>query len=310
MCASARAVNVGEVGTGQLRSGYRASHGVDVGHLLPADVRVVELHECSDCSLRWYTPAIAGDDRFYEDLQSISRYYQDHKPEYDFAKLHIGEGDRVLEVGCGKGAFARVLPRDVVYRGLEFNQVAIDKARSSGLDVQPLPVADEAVARPGHHDVVCHFQVLEHVGDPHGFLADCVRALRTGGKLIVAVPAEDSFLALVEGGWLNMPPHHLTRWPDRSLRAALRAAGLSLTEMWHEPVAEYHKAWYRGVMINAGLKKLLGARPGLLRDRLLSRMSRRAGQVPFVSDLLYASGERKFPHRGRGHTVCAVATKD
>jgi SAM-dependent methyltransferase len=250
-----------------------------------------------------------GDERFYEDLQKIDWYYQDYKPEYDFAKSHIADGNAVLEVGCGKGAFPRFLEKNIHYRGLEFNAAAVEKARAGGLDVMAMPLEREASERPGFYDVVCHFQVLEHVSEPRNFLNNCAKALSPGGKVIVAVPSEDSFLSLVEGGWLNMPPHHLTRWTDQALEYALAAAGFQAKEIWHEPVADFHADWYRQVMINVGVKRLMGRTVGLEPDRLWSKVSWRLSKIPVIRDLFLQIGERGFAFSGRGHTVCAVAIK-
>ena len=122
----------------------------------------------------------------------------------------------MLEVGCGRGAFASLLKAQqpsVRYRGLEFNQAAVQAACAAGHDVVCRTLSDGAAQRPGHHDLVCHFQVLEHVPDPLAFTRDSVAARRPGGLLLVAVPAEDRFIGQQRDAWLNMPPHHLTSRP-------------------------------------------------------------------------------------------------
>ena len=109
--------------------------------------------------------------------------------------------------------------------------------------------------------MVGHFQVLEHVTDPKGFMQGCVKALKSGGKLLMAVPVEDSFVGRAESTWLNMPPHHLTRWSNTALANAVRSVGVNPVETWHEPVADYDQAWHRTVVIAAGWKSLLGKAP-------------------------------------------------
>ena len=73
-------------------------------------------------------------------------------------------------------------------------------------------IEDHADQRPGHYDAVTSFQVLEHVTEPASFLRACVKALRPGGRLLLGVPNNDSFLGLLEDNWLNMPPHHMSLW--------------------------------------------------------------------------------------------------
>lgn len=309
MCGNSGSHVVGRIKLDKLYDAYMASYGVTVNHLFSSDGYFMQLNDCVVCGLKWYSPLAAGDDHFYEGLQKHDWYYQDYKPEYDFAKGYISDDDHVLEVGCGKGAFHQFLPKNIRYRGLEFNKAAIEKARSIGLDAEATPIEKEAIERPCFYDVVCHFQVLEHVTSPRDFLENCVKALKPGGKLIVAVPSEDSFLSIVENGWLNMPPHHLTRWSDQALKSAFSSVGLVTKEIWHEPVADFHADWYRNVMVNFGIKQVVGADIGLESDWLWSKVSRRLNNVSFVKNLLLRVGEKGFAYSGRGHTVCAIAMK-
>lgn len=265
---------------------------------------------CEDCGLLSYDPMPAGDAAFYEDLQRLPWYYQDIKPEYHFAKTHIGKQDRVLEVGCGKGVFRSFLADTVDYRGLEFNQAAIDKATAQGLHVTADPIQNHADAHPGEYNVVCHFQVLEHVSDPLGFLRACAKTLKPGGKLIVAVPAEDSFLSLHRADWLNMPPHHVTRWKDSTLRHAFETQlGLTVEAIWHEPLADYHHDWHRSIMANYGFKRFFGDQPRLEGKDLFSRLVRRIIAKPRLQGWLARHGASRFEFAERGHTVCAVGIK-
>ena len=309
MCSGRDSRVAGRISVDKINAAYSASYSTVVNHLFPPNAKVVDLNTCDNCGLGWYSPLVAGDERFYEDLQKLDWYYQDYKPEYDFAKARVTDGDSVLEVGCGKGAFPRFLEKNIHYRGLEFNMTAVEKASARGLNVAPVPLHEEANERAGSYDVVCHFQVLEHVSEPRNFLNDCVKALKPGGKLIVAVPSQDSFLSLVENGWLNMPPHHLTRWTDQALKSALTTAGLQTIEIWHEPVSSFHLGWYSHVMINAGLKRLVRSTVGLESDQFWSKVSRRLSNFPLIRDILLRSGEKAFAFSGRGHTVCAVAIK-
>jgi 2-polyprenyl-3-methyl-5-hydroxy-6-metoxy-1,4-benzoquinol methylase len=310
LCSSAAQVRVDEVAWDALVAAYALpSLGVPVAHLAPDAIRHITLWECSDCGLRWYDPPVAGDAAFYEALQRHDWYYMPDKAEFEFAAARVPAGSRVLEVGCGRGLFAQRLAAGCTFRGLEYNAKAVQAARAGGLDVEMCSVQSEAAARPGAYDVVCHFQVLEHVQDVRGFLSACVAALRPGGLLIVAVPSEDSFLGIVESGWLNMPPHHLTRWPDRTLRQIAQLFSLSLAEIWHEPLAAVHEAWYRSTLVRSALLSSLGTEPRLVARRgpvaWALRTARHAGLEP----ALLRRGEGAFAHAGRGHTVCAVYTR-
>ena len=271
----------------------------------------ITLNHCGSCDLKWYSPQVAGDGPFYVALQKHAWYYQPDKPEYSFACTHVPEGARVLEVGCGRGAFREFLPARLTYRGLEFNTGAVQMARERGLDVQIRAIENEAQAAPASCDVVCHFQVLEHVSDPAGFMQACAAALRPGGTFIVAVPAEDSFVGLAESAWLNMPPHHLTRWSDRALANALAAVGVEMQAVWHEPVADIHRNWHEAVLTNAGLRAVLHqAPPRLVSGGALTDLARRLHhRAKPVAAWLQRRALQTYPGANRGHTVCMVGRK-
>lgn len=309
-CGAAGSRRIDEVSAAALAAGYAgASLKVDVHSLVAQAAPVVALMHCGQCDLKWYAGGAVGDAAFYEALQQHAWYYQGDKAEFPFAATHVKPGQTLLEVGCGRGAFAAHLAPGVAYRGIEFNAEAVAKARAAGLEVEVRDLHDEASSRPGAYDVVCHFQVLEHVPDIAGFLRSSVAALREGGTLIVAVPAEDSFIGLAESAWLNMPPHHLTRWSDAALERAFRAAGVEPHTTWHEPVAPEHVAWRHNVLAATGWLSLLGLQPGLLARPRLNRAGRAAMKLPGVRAAFERRALRLHPQAAHGHSLCIVGTK-
>jgi SAM-dependent methyltransferase len=79
----------------------------------------------------------------------------------------------------------------------------------------------------GQFSVITLFHVLEHVADPLGAIKILKRSLSPGGILAVSVPYSPMSF---ESDWrdpLNRPPHHLSRWNERSLKALATSAGMS-----------------------------------------------------------------------------------
>src|ERR1700753_3557466 len=108
----------------------------------------------------------------YAKLEKMHRYYDDDKWEYRRALQDLRGKKKILEIGCGSGKFMALAKREekLSIEGLERNQRAIHEAAERGIVVRD--DSAELVARnnPGSYDVVCSFQVVEHVPRLGSFL--------------------------------------------------------------------------------------------------------------------------------------------
>ena len=288
---------------------YSKGFNVDISTYL-AGVATIQLRRCLCCDLRFFDPPCAGDSAFYEQLQTLSWYYLKDKPEYVYAAALIGPDARVLEVGCGAGSFRAHLHQSVDYTGLEFNEEAIRKCRTAGLNVLGIDVETLAASTEEAYDVVCSFQVLEHVTDPASFIHSSVCLTRPGGTLLVAVPAEDSYLSIASNATTNMPPHHLTRWSDRALLMLAERNSLTVVDLWHEPIAPFHEEFVTRVFARHWLASHGVVGHGLID---LSRRARAAGFLLNSSRAIRgacaSAAARRLEHSQRGHTVVLVASR-
>lgn len=206
-------------------------------------VGYVALHACGSCGLLFFDPPLAGGEDLYDQLQKYPWYYLEEKEEHAVAARFVAPGDCVLEVGAGDGSFAARISH-AVYVGLEINARAAARARDRGLQMRQETVEVHAAAHAGRYDVVCLFQVLEHIPQPREFLEACARCLAPGGRLVVSVPDEDSFLGVEVGNPLNLPPHHVTRWCEAPLRQVGELLGLELLGTWNEQLSDLHLRSY------------------------------------------------------------------
>lgn len=239
--------------TNQIIALYRKRAGVDVSRFF-TESEIMHCR-CLNCGLQFYAPQAIGDGRFYDELQHYGDYYIPEKDEFRVAAKYIHPGDEVLEVGAGEGQFTGFI-QCKSYTGLEFSEKAIRKAALKGITLLNESLDEHARRNPGKYDAVCYFQVLEHVPEPGKFIRESLACLKPGGRLIVAVPSEDSFIRDAANFYLNMPPHHSSRWTDDTLRKVAELNHLSAEELVHENLLPMHRLFYYKTAINTRLRKL------------------------------------------------------
>lgn len=256
---------------------------------------------CKDCDLRFFEPAVCGDEQFYNTLQKHSWYYQDEKNEFGIAAAHLKPGMAVLDVGAGKGVFKKYAP-GCDYTGLEFSEEAQKYAGKRGVTIERRSIEDFSEKRPLSMDVVCSFQVLEHVSRPGSFLHACVKALKPDGKLIISVPAFDGYVGMAINSILNLPPHHVSRWSNRSLEAVAALYGLRLVSLEIEPVQPIHALSAERVKMTYKLRSFFGL-PSTAIDLSL------AGKIVAKLAILAVNLGMRVKGPNHGHSVVAVYEK-
>lgn len=136
---------------------------------------------------------------------------------------HASAGASVLEIGCGTGALSRKL------RGQGFAITGMDLAPSPRADDAGWLVAGDGVALPwvnDSFDVVCCFDVLEHVDD-QACLAEILRVLKPGGLLLASVPAFRRLWSARDAA-----AGHLRRYGRREFRNLLESAGFGVEKLF------------------------------------------------------------------------------
>jgi SAM-dependent methyltransferase len=272
-----------------------------------AQLRDIVFSRCGDCDLLFFSPSVTGSESFYELLQQFDWYYLTDKAEYRFAAELIPAGAQILDIGCGDGAFARLLPQ-VNFVGLEFSGAARERAAERGLEVYSESVELHASRFPARYDAVCAFQVLEHIADVRNFVEASAACAREGGLVIFSVPAADSFAGTITNYALNLPPHHVTWWTDECLKRMGPRFGLDLVQLEPELLAPIHHPLYARARL---LSFLTGrARAGGPRVRI-DRSFRFRALSRIASAFSRMAPRRLVPSAPppRGHSVTAVYRK-
>lgn len=244
--------------TKQIISQYKTEFGVDVGSYFKG-LKTVDIYQCQASSLRFYYPfSLAGDGQFYADLaRGYKGYYSVWKWEHEKVFQFIQSGQSVLEIGCGNGYFLEKLKEKKGQAiGLDLNPDAVEYGKQHGLAILNEAIALHAQKQAGVYDVVCAFQLFEHVNEVGTFLKESVACLKKGGILAIGVPNNDCYIFKEDPyHTLNVPPHHMLLWNPASLSYVVELFDLELIEVAVQPSVPINKS----VAYLLWLKKQVGS---------------------------------------------------
>jgi SAM-dependent methyltransferase len=201
----------------------------------------------------------------------------------------------VLEVGAGGGALGARLARRYDYTAVEPDpeSFALASARVPGRVLHELPPR-------GTYDLVCAFEVLEHLDDDEAALRDWVRHVVPGGHVLVSVPAWPRLL-----GESDRRVGHRRRYTPEALRSLAAAAGLEVVEL-------RLYAFPAGHALHAVRDVVARVRPpaGSGGSGRWLQPPDRLGALTFLAALPLRGLQRLFPWRGSGLVLLARRTSD
>lgn len=230
--------------TGKLIDDWSRSFAIDISKELEG-ISKIDLYKCNETGLRFFMPvSAAGGENLYAQLQKFEWFYMPWKWEHEVLFSRLRAEEKVLEVGCATGAFIeRLCSAGFDAEGIEFSSAAVAKAHENNLPVSSVDLLSLARTKPEVFDVVCSFQVLEHVPNPAAFIGECIALLKRTGRLVICVPNNESFLKY-QYNLLDMPPHHMAQWSLNTFRALEKLYPLCLSYVKCEPLASYHVDGY------------------------------------------------------------------
>jgi len=250
--------------------------------------------------------------RFYRTVEAAVRAFR--MARVRLCERHMSGRGRVLDVGCGRGVFLKLMrERGHDVRGTELSEATAANTYSD------VPV-DLGELRPGRYppesfDLVSIWHVLEHDQQPGAALRAAWEALAPGGLLVLAVPNYDSWQSRLGGeSWFHLDlPRHMFQFTPRTITRLLRDTGFEIercsTGQWEmDPFGFAQTALNRvGLRPNA-LYDTLRSNPEVRRD--LSRGYRAATLLLFPILLLLALPVSALARlAGHAGTVIAVARK-
>jgi len=149
--------------------------------------------------------------------------------DYGFAQLTDMHKGKLLEIGCGSGEMLRRFSDwGWETEGIDFDENAVKNSRSKNLKVSQGDLTSQNYDIDSFDAIYCS-HVLEHVPDPMGFLKECFRVLKPGGRLVIFTPNAESWgHSKFKSDWRGLePPRHLHIFTNKSFELLAKESGFT-----------------------------------------------------------------------------------
>ncbi len=167
----------------------------------------------------------------YLQMQSVERehwWFRGRRAiiSHVISKMALPEGPRILEAGCGTGGNLEALSKIGATCAFEMNETAVNMAleNAHGAEIHRGWLPDAVPFPDQQFDLICMFDVLEHVADDVLAIQKLSQKLAAEGYFFLTVPA----LPML---WSehDVELHHHRRYVRKQLIEAIECAGLEVT---------------------------------------------------------------------------------
>lgn len=158
--------------------------------------------------------------------------------------LELSDEVKILEVGCSSGSFLlnlkKVLSKEnllgrVSIVGIDIDAESIKKSIDKDLDLKSSSIETFALNNSSSYDLILHFELIEHLIDPVGFMKHINRLLAPGGYCYFHTPNSNGMdnLALGYNDFRPIahgifPPMHLQGFNSQNLLHFIISSGFNL----------------------------------------------------------------------------------
>lgn len=144
---------------------------------------------------------------------------------FPFLKEWIGEGKKVLDLGCRDGMLTQSFVEGNEVVGADIDRKALSLCKEkTGIETHWVDLNSDWVWEEGSFDVIVACEIIEHLFFLPNFLKKVSATLKEGGLFIGSVPngfRMRNRLKFLFGQEYETDPTHVRRFSDASLREAL-----------------------------------------------------------------------------------------
>lgn len=201
----------------------------DIQDFIRDMVQGYDLIKCNSCEVVFANPFKEPPAEFYtnakdvgseERHQKINSFRTSH-PANECPQLKQGQGLKLLDLGCGNGAFVEFAEkRGFECYGLDIDQTSIKGARSRNLNAQFengfISDLEHFSHFPKKYDIITMFEVFEHIDKPLDMISKIRSLLTDNGYFIGSLPNINRFKMWKYNMNYERPPYHLTYWTTDS----------------------------------------------------------------------------------------------
>ncbi|MDX1607681.1 MAG: class I SAM-dependent methyltransferase [Candidatus Spechtbacterales bacterium] len=178
------------------------------------------------------------------------------KPLYKYIKKEKA-GGKLVDLGCGVGAFLSLAQNDFNTYGADISEYAISEAQKNSPKSKlkqfdgnkKLPFEDD------FFDVTTSFDVVEHLDEPSGFIKEAARILKKDGLLVFTTPNPHSLgKRLKKDDWHGYrdESHYSIKkskeWKDMVLAEGFDIVKLRYDFLWDPPYIKNVPGIFRRVV--------------------------------------------------------------
>jgi SAM-dependent methyltransferase len=204
--------------------------------------------QCQQCLFSYAYPFVEADKRFYEVAYLHPNYVPwkwEYQITYDEIKRIYYSAKQVnftlLEIGAGDGAFIKKISPQFTAKDkilcVEYSSYGKQEIGHYGIpciseDIRTL----KSAAYHNFFDVICMFQVLEHMSDIDSLFRQLTLITKNRGLLFIAVPnyKQREFYDQ-QGIREDIPPIHIGRWNKNCFNIIAHRYGWSIERHEFEP---------------------------------------------------------------------------